>query len=269
MDYRNFIEESLKEVAEIAKASLGKVASGIKDGNANQVITETDLKIGQTLINKIRNTFPDYNIIDEEAGAIDNKSNFAWVIDPIDGTSNFAAGTPLFGTMMGLLDGDRPIAGGMILPCLSEIYLAQRGQGAYCNGEKIQVSQEKSLINVLVAYGIDSYRDNPAITREECRLVAEIVLSIRNLRTSCSLFDTAMVACGKYGVNVNRTSMIWDNVTPQIIVEEAGGVYTDFFGGKIDYSNPLQKIKDNFTNLSGAPELHKQILKIIEKFYAD
>ena len=72
-----------------------------------------------------------------------------------------------------------------------------------------------------------------------------------------------MVAKGSYGAMLNRTSKIWDNVAPQVIIQEAGGLYTDFFGKSIDYSDPLVKSSDNFTVCMGAPALHKQLQEII------
>jgi myo-inositol-1(or 4)-monophosphatase len=263
MEYKYFIEETLKEASIIAQNNFGKVSGTIKGSDNNQVLTETDLEIGKTIIEKIKNKFPEHNIIDEEAGVIDKKSNFTWVIDPIDGTSNFANGVTLYGIMLGLLKDEEPVAGGLALPSFSEIYLAERGKGAYCNGEKISVAKETNLKNLLVAYGIDGHQENPDFTREECRLLAEIILNIRNLRTSNSVFDIAMVAKGSYGAFLNRTSKIWDNVAQQIIIEEAGGMYTDFFGNKIDYSRAIEKSEDNFTFLAASPELHRELKKII------
>jgi myo-inositol-1(or 4)-monophosphatase len=72
-----------------------------------------------------------------------------------------------------------------------------------------------------------------------------------------------MVAAGKYGAYLNRTSKIWDNIAPQIIIEEAGGIFTDFFGQKIDYSDPLEKADQNFTMCTAAPALHQELQKII------
>jgi myo-inositol-1(or 4)-monophosphatase len=166
---------------------------------------------------------------------------------------------------LGLLENDVPIAGGIALPSYSEIYVAEKGQGAYCNGDKIEVSNEVNLRNSLVAYGIDGHQENPELTKNECNLLAEIVLGIRNLRSSNSAFDLAMVAKGKYGAILNRTSKIWDNVAQQVIIEESGGIYTDFFGGKIDYANHLKRTQDNFTFFASSPELHRQILEIIRK----
>ncbi|MFA7209091.1 MAG: inositol monophosphatase [Parcubacteria group bacterium] len=264
MGYGDFIVEILEEVSGIARNSFGKVSGVAKMEDNNQILTETDLKIGQAIVEKIQERFPTHNIIDEEAGVINKKSNLTWVVDPIDGTSNFASGVPLYGIMVGLLEDDVPVAGGIALPSYSEIYVAEKGHGAYCNGEKIVISREADLKNSLVAYGIDGHQENPEFTRNECELLAEIVLNIRNLRTSNSAFDVAMVAKGKYGAFLNRTSKIWDNVAQQVVIEEAGGIYTDFFGNPIDYANHLDRAEDNFTFLAASQELHKKLSQIIK-----
>jgi len=263
--YTDFITNVLQETSKIALSYFGKVGGTTKEGDNNQVLTQTDLEIGQYIITKINETFPDHNIIDEEAGVIDKQSEYTWIIDPIDGTSNFASGVPLYGIMIGFLQGSEPIAGGIALPTFHEIYTAEKGQGAFCNGERIRVASETKLLSSLVAYQIDGHQENPQITTEECALLADIVLQIRNVRNGGSCFDTAMVAKGKYGAYLNRTSKIWDNVPEQILITEAGGIYTDFFGKPMDYSNPLQKAKDNFTLCAGSPVLHKQLQEIIHK----
>ena len=266
MEHQNFITKVLKETSTIAKAGFGKVNGTVKPDDNNQVLTETDLKIGSIIIKRITKKFPKHNIIDEEAGVINNNSEFTWVIDPIDGTSNYANGIPLYGIMIGLLNGDIPIAGGIALPNFSELYYAEKGKGAYCNGEKIKVSRETNLLNALVAYGIDGHRKNPEFTRDECSLLADIILNIRSLRVSGGAFDLAMVAKGKYDAFLNRSSKIWDNMAQQIIIEEAGGVYTDFFGNTMDYSNAITKSEDNYTFFAAPPELHKKLLNIISSF---
>lgn len=263
MSYQEFITEVLQETSLIAKENFGKVAGVVKEGDNNQVLTETDLKIGGVIIERIKKEFPQHNIIDEEAGVIDSRSEYTWVIDPIDGTSNFASGTPTYGIVLGLLKDGVPIAGGFSLPSFSEIYVAEKNKGAYCNGEKVRVSQEARLSNVLVAYGIDGHQESPERTREEAKLLAEIVLGIRNLRSSGSVFDIAMIARGHYGAGINRTSKIWDNVAQHIVIEEAGGVYTDFFGNAMDYADPISRAQDNFTCLAGSPDLHRQLLAVI------
>lgn len=265
MNYQDFITSVLEEAALIANEKFGKVSGTIKGGDSNQVLTEADVAIGKFIVERIKKEYPDYNIIDEEAGVIDNSSEFTWVVDPIDGTSNFANGVPTYGIMMGLLKDNMPIAGGICLPYFKEIYTAEKGKGTYCNASKITVSDESNLLNALIAYGIDGHQENPVITGEEVKLLEKIILAIRNLRSSNSAFDAGMVAKGNYGGFLNRTSKIWDNVAQQIVIEEAGGVYTDFFGKPIDYTNPLTKVNNNFTFCAAAPALHKQLQEIINK----
>lgn len=261
--YRDFIESALNEASAIASANFGKVTGIAKGEDNNQVLTTTDLEIGTFLIAKVQEAYPQFNIIDEEAGIIDNSSRYTWVIDPIDGTSNFAKGVPEYGILIGLLDEGTPIAGGIALPSFNEIYTAEKGLGTLCNRQPVRVTDEQNLFSSLVAYGIDGHQENPSITHEETRLLGEIILAVRNLRSSNSTYDYALVAKGAYGGYLNKTSKIWDNVGPHIIIEEAGGVYSDFYGHPIDYSNPLSKVDENFTMCTASPTLHAQLQAII------
>jgi myo-inositol-1(or 4)-monophosphatase len=264
MQYQSFVTNVLEQAANIAKEQFGKVKTSTKTNDNNQVLTETDLQVGELLVQKIQEKYPSFNIIDEEAGVINHQSEFTWVIDPIDGTSNFANGIPTYGILLGLLQNGNPLAGGMVLPSFDEIYYAEKNQGAYLNQQRIQVTKSDKLLDNLLAYGIDGHQENPQLTIQECDLLAQIILKIRNLRTSNSAYDFAMVAKGAYGAYLNQTSKIWDNVAPQIIIEEAGGIYTDFKGQALDYSNPPTRVEQNFNMLACASGLHQQILEIIK-----
>jgi myo-inositol-1(or 4)-monophosphatase len=263
MEYTEFIAKALKESSKIALGYFGKVVGTIKPGDNNQVLTEADLAIGKNVISLIKATYPKYNIIDEEAGVIDNGSDLTWVIDPIDGTSNFANGIPTYGIIIGLLQNNIPIAGGVALPAFSEICVAQKGMGALCNGEKLSVTKETRLLSALVAYGIDGHQEDPSLTRDEGKTLTELILNIRNLRSSGSAFDGVMFAKGKYGAYLYRTARIWDNVGMHIVCEEAGAVVTDYFGKPLDYSNPLSKASNNFSLCMSTPALHEEIQRII------
>lgn len=262
-NYTFFIRETLEVASAVASTYFGRVSTvETKAGDSNQVLTEADTAIGRLLVEAVRRHYPDDNVIDEEAGVIDGGSPYTWVTDPIDGTSNFAVGLPAYAIMIGLLDGGTPVAGGIALPAYGQIFTAERGGGSFCNGHPVSVSQENDLGRSLVAYGIDGYRNQPAVTLDECAQLANIVLAIRNLRTSNSAYDLAMVACGKYGAFLNRTSKIWDNVAPHVIIEEAGGVYTDVGGHPMDYTNPLARVDHNFTVLAAPAVLHKKLLEV-------
>ncbi len=266
MNFSPFIQNALSEAAEIARQNFGSVSQiSTKDHDNNQVLTETDIAVGAHLVEKIQNAYPTHNIIDEEAGVIDNQGEYTWVVDPIDGTSNFANALPTYGIMIGLLHGATAIAGGVVLPEFEQLYLGEKGQGATCNGQKIRVSAETSLLKSLVAYGIDGHQEDPQKTHDEVGVLARIILNIRNLRTTNSAFDMVQVPAGKYGAFLNQTTKIWDNVAIQPIVEEAGGVVTDFWGKPLDYENALARTEENFTICAGAPALHAKLQEIIQQ----
>ena len=261
--YKDFIQQALSAASEIARQNFGKVVGSVKTGDNNQVLTETDLEIGKYIVDKIQKQFPEHNVIDEEAGVVDKASAYTWVVDPIDGTSNFASGIPTYGIMIGLLHENVPIAGGVALPQQNEIYLAEKGGGAFCNGETISVTNEMDLMRCLVAYGIDGHQEAPEKTHEEMAVLERLILGIRNLRTSNSAFDMMLVARGSYGGLLNQTTKIWDNIAPHIIIEEAGGVYTDFSGKQMDYSDALRRSEENFTSCAAPQQLHESIQKIV------
>lgn len=263
MTYEEFIQTALTQASKITSDNFGKISSTTKAYDNNQVLTDTDITIGKLLVSSVKKAYPNHNIIEEETGAVNNSSEYTWTIDPIDGTSNFAGGIPMYGIMIGLLQEGIPIAGGIALPYFSEYLIATKGKGTFCNGEKLSVTQETDLLKTLIAYGIDGQQNNPEFTREEAKIIGEIVLNIRNLRSSNSCFDAVQVAKGKYGGWLTKISRIWDLVPMQIITEEAGGIFTDFLGKPMDYSNPLTKVEVNFTVCAASSSLHKQLLGII------
>jgi myo-inositol-1(or 4)-monophosphatase len=265
MNYLAFIEEQLINAGQTATSYFGKVSGIVKPRDSNQVLTEADIAIGKQIVAAVQATYPDHNVIDEEAGTIDKGSRYTWVIDPIEATSNFAAGLPQYGIMVGLLEDATSIAGGIIAPAYKKLYLAQKGKGATCNGELIHVTAEAKLINTLVSYGIDGHQEDPERTIQECRILADIVLAVRNMRnTGCEALDPMYVAEGRYGGRINLSSKIWDNVAPQIIAEEAGALWTAADGLPMDYSNPTTRSEQNFTFCVASPVLHGQLQGVID-----
>ncbi len=264
MNYRTFVEDSLGAASEVTRKYAGNVTARVKDTDPNQVLTEADTAISKLLIDRVRRSFATHNVIDEESGAAGSGSRYTWVIDPVDGTSNFAAGLPHYGVMIGLLDGPTPIAGGIALPAFGEIYIAEKRSGATCNGAPISVAADGDLANQIICYGIDVHPEQPEATTGECAQLAQILLSgPYKLRASNSAYDVAMVASGKYGAFLTKSSRIWDNVAPHIIVEEAGGRWTQFDGRPADYSEPLAKAAENFTFCGASPQTFARIQRSI------
>ena len=261
--YSTFVKELLLEASEIAKQWSGRTTGRGKGADPAQIVTEADLAIGGHLIDRIRSAYPGHGVIDEERGLTAGDESLTWVIDPIDGTSNFAAGVPMYGIMIGLLKGASPIAGGVMLPAFGEVYLAERGGGAFCNGRKISVDRTAALSDSLVAYGMDGNRERPEATRFEATQLAEIALRTRNVRMSNSAFDPMMVACGKYAACLNRTTRIWDNVAAQIIIEEAGGAYTAIDGRPLSYALAPDRLEENYTYCAGSPSVHSELVSVL------
>lgn len=265
MSYKDVVTDLLRKSSLIAKNYFGNVDVSIKKGDNNQVLTKADLEIGSFLVSSLQRVFPNYNTIDEESGIHDKGSEYTWIIDPIDGTGNFAMGLPHYGIIVGLLENDVPIVGGVALPYFDEIYYAEKGKGATKNGEAIMISDKKELIRTLVAYGMDSHKDDPEFTDNEMKLVAGLVKGSQNLRASNSIYDAMMVTTGKYGGYLNQHMRIWDVVGPQVIITEAGGVVTDIQGNEIDYTDPIKKSSNHFTFLSSAKGLFPELLSIVKQ----
>lgn len=260
----DFITRVLTAAGQLALDFHGKTTATTKPEDSNQVLTEADIAIAEYLVGALRTEFVDDNIIDEEMGVIDNHSNRTWVIDPIDGTANFAVGLPDFGIMIGLMVDDIPTAGGIILPAHKRLYLAAKSGGASCNGKTIAVTSEQQLINVLVSYGVDGIKDDPLVNSRQCAVLADLLPMIRNMRNSgCEAVDMMYVAEGRYGGRVNLSAKIWDAVAPQIICEEAGAIWTTAGGNTPDYSRAIARTTENFTSCVAQPKLHRQIQDLI------
>ncbi len=265
MKYKEFIETRLLEASQIALDGYGKVIPRLKDEKNMQVLTDADLAIGQYLIEQIKGEFPEHNIINEESGVIDNNSQFTWTIDPVDGTSNYASKLPMYGIMIGLIENDEPIAGGIVLPSFNELYFGQKDLGSFCNGQKLSVSANSELKRNFLTYLLSSHVPSKDQLATELQNLSSLVPEIMSLRTSNSTaFDGAMTASGRYGVALNTTSYIWDVAPLQIIIEEAGGIFTTYNGHRVDYSRPTTKANIYFDFCAGSRDLHSQVQEIIK-----
>lgn len=253
MRYLTFLEALLADAGKLAMSFPARMSSRTKGTDPNQVVTEADLAIGDEIRRRIRDGFPADSIIDEESGPVRGTSSVTWIIDPIDGSSNFAAGSPLFGVMVGVLDHGEPVAGGVTLPAFSETYVAEAGQGAYLDGARLTIEPAGELSEQLVAFGMDIH---PAGTALDCRILSRIGNCCRGIRMSNSIFDCMMVAKGVYGGFMHRRNRIWDCVAAQVIIHEAGGAFTEMDGRALDYADPLTRTGDNYSILACGPRFH-------------
>jgi len=259
----NTIREAMQEAGKILMENFGKITEYAIKENQNSIVTKADIDSEKKIIGIILKKFPGHNTLGEETGFQNRISEFTWVIDPLDGTSNFAAGLPWFGVIICVLRNSVPVMAGCFLPVQNEIYFAEKGKGATRNNKKIVVSPETKLSNILAAYSLDS-SDEPGKTEREAKIMQHLVLSIRNLRATNSLLDFCYTAEGKLGACINQTTKIWDIAGPGLIIEEAGGKVTDILGNPFDFSLNESNYNRNFTIACSNKTLHPEILKIID-----
>lgn len=248
----------------ILMESFGKIKNIQLKQDQSNVVTQADFDSEKKIVEIIEQDFPDHNIIGEETGFRNKNSEYTWIVDPLDGTSNFASSIPWFGILIGLLKGEEVIAGAMYLPFFKQYYYAEKGLGATCNGEPIKVSEEKELKRTLFAYCLD-YSEEPGKTDFETRVIGNLVRNIRNLRGTNCVVDFGYVADGRFGGVATQSTRIWDIVAPAIIISEAGGKVTDFHGNPHKFLVSEQHYQDNYTIVCASPVLHAEAMQLIEK----
>ena len=218
-------------------------------------VTSADKRTEKIIIQELQKAHPDYGIITEESGSInkENKNN-RWIIDPIDGTTNFLNGIPQFAISIGYEE-DSEIKCGIIFdPIKNEMFCAEKGNGAYLNNSRIRVSNKKKLKDALLVTG--GPRQSSKIKKEifsEFIKVSDGILSPVRKFGSAAL-DMAYVACGRFDGYWQRELSYWDVAAGVIILKEAGG-FVNFF--EKDNKDPLKRnilasnsnIHDEFSNL--------------------
>jgi len=258
----DFIEATLRGAGKIVSNSFGRSHQSSRKGDISNVVTQTDFASEKYIVNQIKSIFPKDTIIAEETGFAAGSTEYCWIIDPIDGTSNFAAAIPWFGIIIARLKNWQPIAAGIYLPIQNEMYTATKGNGAWLNKKQIKASSEKDLKNLLISYGINFSNDESKID-QELKIIKKIIQNSRNLRSTNSVLDYCYVASGKLGAYINQTSNIWDNAGPYLIVTEAGGQHTDIKGKPLNFKCTKDNYDRNFTYICSSTEVFSSILKLV------
>jgi myo-inositol-1(or 4)-monophosphatase len=254
--------ELARRAGESLLSTFGMERAIAKKGDDSNVVTEADTRSEKLIVEGIRARFPDHSIIAEETGCDLRDSDYCWVIDPLDGTSNFAAGIPWFGVLICVLKGEQPVAGVLHLPVNGDLYAAEAGGGAFKNGHRIAVSQEVALSGVLWAYGMDGGGSDSQAQRNVATL-AHLLRRVRNVRATNSLVDAAYTAEGRLGGMLNQSTRLWDIAAPMLIVQEAGGRYTDVKGEPLKLDLSSSASEREYAVLAGSPSLHREVAEIV------
>lgn len=204
--------------------------------NLNDLVTQADFESEQAIFEVIRQQFPDHFILSEESGELRMESNIKWIIDPIDGTVNFANGIPICCVSIGVEQDGKMILGAVYNPIINEFFFGERGLGATLNDKPIKVSDKSDLLRSCLVTGFPySYLNVPNGPLEVFDKLIRHNIPVRRLGSAA--IDLCWVAAGRFDGFYEHNLKAWDSSAGFLIVEEAGGKVTDFKG---DYYSPYQ-----------------------------
>ncbi|MDM7915203.1 MAG: inositol monophosphatase family protein [Candidatus Eisenbacteria bacterium] len=221
-----------REAGEMLLAAYGRVDRGdVGYKGWRNLVTETDVAIESHLVRRITERFPDHGILGEEqASKAAPPEGYRWVIDPIDGTTNFVHAHPFFCTSIGLEHAGRGVLGVVFAPYLEELFTAEQGAGASLNGVSCRASAETSIEHALLASGFAySYDSDNDLNLENWGRLSSVARGLR--RCGSAALDLAYVACGRYEGFWELRLGPWDIAAGAVLVTEAGGRVTDLAGG--------------------------------------
>jgi len=220
----------LEEIKEIAFA-VGKIQleyfrkQGIsiqRKSSSIDLVTQVDKACEYYIIKRLKENYQ-FSILSEEAGIISRSSDYQWVIDPLDGTNNYASGYPIFCVSIALMKGDETILGVVYVPIIDEMYTAIQGDGAFINDQKMNVSYKKNLNECLLATGFPYDRNTNEANN--INYFAYFTPKIRGIRRSGSAaFDLVNVANGILDGFWEINLSLWDIAAAQLMIKEAGGI---------------------------------------------
>jgi myo-inositol-1(or 4)-monophosphatase len=225
----------------------------------NDLVSYVDKEAEQRILEEITKLLPDAGFVTEENPNLKEKTDkeFHWIIDPLDGTTNFLHGLPIFATSIGLMQGNEMVLGVVHEVNRDECFYAWKGGGAFCNNKKIQISPLKNLSESLLATGFP-YRDFDKVP-SYLDIVKDFMQKSHGLRRMGSAaVDLAYVACGRFQGFFEYNLNPWDVAGGSLIIQEAGGKVSTF-AGQDDYVFGQE--------ILACGHIHSQMLEVIQKYW--
>ena len=203
----------------------------------NNLVTEADHASEKAILDVIKKEFPGHYILSEEAGEIIQDSSYKWIIDPIDGTVNFAHSIPLCCVSIAVEYDGEIVLGSVYNPIMNELFFAEKGKGATLNDNQIRVSKKQNVINACLVTGFPyTYLDVPNGPLQIFEKLIRKGIPVRRLGSAAT--DLCWVAAGRFDGFYEHKLQAWDSAGGYLIVEEAGGRVTDFKGNKFSPYQP-------------------------------
>jgi myo-inositol-1(or 4)-monophosphatase len=238
--------EAAKEAGRFLLANFGKVTQIQSKGDRN-LATEIDRGAERIIVDRIKSKFPNHGILAEEEERKNIDSDYLWIIDPLDGTHNYIREINIFGVSVGLVHKGEFILGVIYMPNGDELYVAERGGGAYKNGKRICVSQKTELKQCSISFD-SSIRYSPQVMIPALERLVKDVFNIRMFGSSARVLS--YIAEGRLDAAVEYNDRCWDFAAGVCLIREAGGVFTDLKGapptinnvGYITANKPIHKL---------------------------
>jgi len=226
---------SAVEIAREAGALIAQLAQRpheIHYKRPSDIVTEVDRRSEELIVERLRSRFPRHAIVSEEGGGQKTASDYCWYVDPLDGTTNFAHGFPVYCVTLGLAFNDEVIAGVVYDPTRNELFTAERGSGAYLNQQRLHVSKNASLSECLVATGFPPFMRDHELNIELYYRFTRLTHGVR--RAGSAALDLCSVAAGRFEGFWELKLNSWDKAAGTLMVTEAGGRVTDLAGGPFE-----------------------------------
>ena len=218
----------------------------------NDFVTRIDKEAEQAIIDKIKQSYPEHSFVGEEGGVVEGDETFKWIIDPLDGTTNFIKGIPHFAVSIALMYKGRLDQAVVFDPIRGELFTASKGSGAQLNGFRIRTSGAKELGNTVLATAFP-FKDKASAPEQITKFSNIFALCGDIRRCGSAALDMAYVAAGRYDGYWERGIKPWDIAAGELLVREAGGLSTDFEGG----NDPMKKGEI----VAGSPKVVQALVK--------
>lgn len=253
--YKKIAMEAALKSGKFIKNSLGKIKKISYKGRIN-IVTDVDKKAEEIIIKRIKAVFPTHSILSEERKPEIGSSVFKWIIDPLDGTTNFAHSFPIFSVSIALEQNGKPILGVVYDPTRDELFFAEYKKGAYLNNKKIKVSKidklKEGLLATGFAYGVKETANNNIKNFKNFLIRAQAIR-----RAGSASLDFCYIACGRFDGYWELDLNPWDCAAGALIVREAGGMVTRLDGS--GYSHYDKEV------LATNGLIHGQMVKVFDK----
>ena len=232
-------------------AEIATLEIKTKNGPAD-LFTIADVRAEQTVKAILSEAYPDYGFLGEEGGLVQGADPAnTWICDPLDGTTNFLIGLPIWAVNVALQRDGEIVAGVTYAPMLNELFRAEKGSGAYLNDAPIKVSDRQGLEHAVLGVGIPFMgKTRQEQFHAEMQRLTSRIAGVRRL--GAGAIDMAYVACGRFDAYWEQSVSAWDMAAGAVIVREAGGIVTDTLGRALDVMNG--------TVLATTPQIHASLL---------